>query len=29
MMGLKALDDYEEKEAILAALDNNHNIEVL
>jgi hypothetical protein len=27
MMGLKADNDNEEKEAILAALNNNHNIE--
>jgi hypothetical protein len=28
MMGLKALNDEEEKETILSALDHNHNIEV-
>ena len=29
MMGLKPGSDQEEKEAILAVLDNNHNIEVI
>jgi hypothetical protein len=28
MLALKAEDELEEKEVILAALDNNHNIEV-
>lgn len=28
MIGLKPMNDEEEREAILTALDNNHNIEV-